>query len=173
MISRQRIDQRRKQRRHPPDQLTIPMEQERSRQLRYEHSLALWALREPIGRAIRTLQCEAYEITDEHCDTIVVAFHALQVAVRNCISILNGPDLTAEMRPYPVIMKLSSQHRILIDAQVLVENVRGQCRCGRLVTDPSGSYWHLRTYMFDVLREYQSLLGLLKQEVTVSQSSLA
>ncbi len=171
MISQQTVIQRRQRRKRQVDQLTIPIEQELSHRLRYEQYLALWALREPLAQALQAMRDEVYDITDRHCDTMVVAFQELLLAVKNCITRFNGTDLTAEMRPYFLIVKLSALHRILIDAQVLVENVRGQCRCRRLVLDQTGSYWHMRMYLHNVVREYQSLLKLLKQEhCTVSLS---
>ncbi len=174
MIAQQFIQQRQRQRRqrrkHRDDQLTLPMEQELSRSLHSEQYLVLSTLREPLVQAIHAVQDEVYDIMDEHCDTVVGAFQDLLQAVRNCITVLTGPDLPAEMRPYPLLVKLSALHRTLIDAQVMVGNVRGQCQCGRLATDPTGSYWHLRTYVRDVVRDYRSLLSLLQQEyAAVSQ----
>jgi hypothetical protein len=167
MISQQALVQRRRQRRkRQVDHLTIPLEQELSRNLHDEQYLALWTLRQPIACAVQAMRYEVYDITDEHCNVIVAAFQELQLAVRTCITVLNGPDLPVENRPYPLIMKLGALHRTLIDAQVVVGNVRGQCRCGRLTNDPTGSYWHLRMYLRDVVKAYQSLLNQLK---TVSQ----
>lgn len=165
MISQQVLIQRLRQRRkHQVDQLTIPIEQELSRSLHYQQYLALSALHEPIAAAIQAMRHEVYDITEAHCDTIVVAFQELLRAVGNCISVLSGPDLAAEKRPYPLLMKLSALHRTLIEVQVTVGNVRGQCRYGRLASDPTGSYWQLRSSLRNVARDYQSLLVLLKQE---------
>jgi hypothetical protein len=167
MISQKALIQRRRQRRkRQVDQLTIPIEQELSRSLHYQQYLALSALHEPIAGAIQAMRHEVYDITEAHCDTIVAAFQELLLAVRNCISVLDGPDLAAEKRPYLLIMKLSTLHRALIEVQVTVGNVRGQCRYGRLASDPTGSYWQLRSSLRDVVRDYQSLLVLLKQEHT-------
>jgi hypothetical protein len=168
MISQQTLAQRRRQwRKRQADQanqLTIPIEPERSRNVHQEQYLALCAFHQPIAEAIQTMR-SVYAITDAHCDTLVITFQELLLVVKNCISVLNGPDLVPEMRPYALIMKLTAFHRILIDAQVIARNVRGQCsQSGRLVNDPTSAYWHLRTYLRDVVRDYDRLLSLLKQE---------
>jgi hypothetical protein len=174
MISQQALVQRQRQRRkRQGDHLTIPLEQELSRNLHYEQYLALWALRQPVASAIQAMRYEVYGITDEHCDVIVATFQELLLAVRTCITVLNGPDLPVENSPYPLIMKLGALHRTLIDAQVVVGNVRGQCRCGRLTNDPTGSYWHLRICLRDVERNYQSLLNQLKTVSQPCQSAMA
>jgi hypothetical protein len=165
MISQQTLVQRRRQwRKRQADQFTIPIEQERSRNVHQEQYLALSAFRQPIASTIQAMR-SVYAITDGYCDTLAATFQELLLAVKNCISVLNGPDLAVEMRPYPLVMKLSALHRILIDAQVMTRNVRGQCsQYGRLANDPTGSYWNLRTYVCTVARDYHSLLSLLKQE---------
>jgi hypothetical protein len=172
MITQQALMQQRQRRKRQADQLTIPLEQELSRSLHSEQYHALSVLREPIAQAIHAMRYEAYDITDGHCDVIVTAFQELLLAVKSCMAVFNSPDISAELRPYALVMKLSALHRILIDAQVMVGNVRGQCRYGRLATDPTGSYWHLRTCLRDVVRDYQSLLSILKQEMAVSQSQI-
>lgn len=171
MISRQDLIRRRRQRRvRTADRLTLPLEQELARTFQHEQYLALTPLSEPIARAIVALRHEVYDINTEHCQTIVAAFQELQLAVQTSIAVLSGPYLSAEMRPYHLIMRLSAFHRILVEAQVLVESVRGQCAYGRLANDPTGAYWHLRMYVRDVVGNYRNLLALLDQEqISISQ----
>lgn len=153
---------------HKAGQLSLPMEQEMAQTLHHEQYLALWVIREPVTQAIQAVRYEIYAITDEHCDTIAAALRELLLAVRTCISVLSGPALSVEMRPYALVMRLAALHRVLTETQVTVRNVRGQCRYGRLASDPTGSYWHLRTSLHDVMRDYQSILCLLKQASSVS-----
>jgi hypothetical protein len=165
MISQHVLIQRRRQRRkRQVDQFTIPMRQGFSRSLCDQQYLALSALYGPITGAIEVMCHEIYEITEAHCDTIMAAFQELLPVVRNCISILSGPDWAAEKHPYLLVMKLSALHRTLIEGLVPVANVRGQCRSGHLASDPTGSYWQLRSSVRDAVRGYQNLLLLLTQE---------
>jgi hypothetical protein len=150
----------------PADHLTLPLEQELSRAFCQEHYLVLTTLDEPLAQAIQAMRSEVYDITSKHCDTIVAAFHTLQQAVHTCISVFDGPDLSAVVRPYQLIVKLSALYRVLAEAQVLVRSVRGQCLCGCLATDPTGAYWHLRQYLRTVVADYRSLLDLLGSKQT-------
>lgn len=169
MISQQVLRERRRQRRkRQVDQLTLSIEQELSRSLHYEQYLALSALQESIAGAVQAMHHEVDALTEQHCETMVAAFQELLHVIRNCIFVLNSPDLAVERRPYPLVMKLSALHHMLIDVQVTVGNARGQCRYGRLATDPTGSYWQLRSSVREVVRDYQSLLVLLMQEHTPS-----
>lgn len=116
MITQQALIQRRRQRRkRQADQLTIPLEKELSRNLHAEHYSTLSRLSEPIAQALYAVRYEVYDIADEHCDVIVSAFQELLLAVKPCISVFNGSDLPAELRPYALIVKLSALHRMLID----------------------------------------------------------
>jgi hypothetical protein len=174
MINQQTFFQRRRQRHlRQANQLTIPLEQEPASNVHDEQYRTLRALDKPLAQAIQTVRHEVYAITHEHCGTMVRAFQELVHAVQQCMSALESLNLPADMRPYHIRIQLSGWHRILIGAQILVHNVRGQCRYGCLATDPTGSYWHLRTCLHDVVRDYQRLIGQLTQEEQQYTSAIA
>jgi len=55
-------------------------------------------------------------------------------------------------------------HRELVEAQVLVKNVWGLCENGRLATDFTGAFWHLRQYLTQVSDDRRELLARLRVE---------
>jgi hypothetical protein len=171
MINQHAIFQRRKQRRqtHQADHLTIPLEQELSQNVYNTASGAFQAASVSLAQMIRVVRSnEINEITPAHCSTMEAAFPTMLQALKVCITALNGPDLAADMRPYTIIVRLSTLYRTVIGAQRLVKNVYGQCRSGHPESDPTGSYWHLRTCLRDIVRDYQRLASQLPQEQDIS-----
>jgi hypothetical protein len=108
------------------------------------------------------------KVMPDHCDELRTVFQAVQRVVQGSLDTLELPDMGLGERPYSLLLTLWSFHRVLVEALVLIESVRGQCACGRLAQDLTGSYWHLRDYFCVVLRKRRDMLMLLCVEAVLS-----
>ncbi|SRR5579883_1047262 len=116
-------------------------------------------LREPIAQIFEAMRLE--DFTSDRCDLIEPILQAMRLIVSASITVLSGPVVSAETRPYPLIMHLRLSTQNILGTVTLVRNVRGQCRWNNFANDPTGSYWHLRASLQDVVRDYHCLLALL------------
>ncbi len=133
-----------------------------------EQSMAFAALQQPLEDAALLLSHTVDEVTTDDCDEVGTVFQEVQHVVQGAIATFEERDLAPGVRPYPLLLKLWSLHRELVEAQVLVGNVRGLCESGRLATDFTGSYGHLRQYLKKVIRGRRELLALLGVEAVPS-----
>lgn len=157
MIAQQTLRGRQRRLRQQ-DQYTAPL-----RHTSEEQTNLLQALRVPLNRALCVVRIDQYELTVAHCDSVEQTLADLDGVVKRCLDVLSGPELSVKDRPYALLGRMSILSRLIREACVLTTSVRGQCRAGRLHTDPTGAYWHLRTHLHTVVTVYEEVIGGLKQ----------
>ncbi len=132
---------------------------------RQEQYLSFVVLREALDSAVVRLFQRREEMTPADCDAINGIFQEVQQAAQHALAALEAPDLECGARPYPLLLRLWSFHRMLVEAQVLVRGVRGLCARDRLSFDLTGMYPQLRASFRAIVRYYREILGGLAVEV--------
>lgn len=143
------------------------LEEELYRLRQHEQYLTLAGFQSGLHHGARILRGSVHDLEADHCDVLEALFQDVQRGVGRSILAFEAPDLALLTRPYALLLKLWLLHRELVEVQVLVRGVRGLCGRGRLATDPTGSYWHLRHALASIMRGHRALLVLLGVEVSV------
>src|SRR5712691_13527806 len=131
-------------RRSEPAVFAAPPEREGYHIRQQEQDIAFAALQQPLEDAVWLLSQAVDAVTADNCHEVGTILQEVQQVVQGAIGAFEGRDQALGVRPYPLLLKLWSLHRELVEAQVLVGNVRGLCQSGRLATDFTGAFWHLR-----------------------------
>ena len=144
---------------------TVPLDVELYRIRHQEHAIHFVALQQPLERAVTILRQDVHNVTPLQCDEVDDVCHEVLRVIQASIIAFESPDMHFGMRPYPLLLRLWSFHRTLVEALVLVESVRMLCEMRRLSNDWTGAYWHLRQYVKDIIRSRQGILALFGVEV--------
>lgn len=138
------------------------LETELYRVRRQEQFLAFAALQEQFAYAVAVLSQNVHDVVPEQCDDLDEVLLQVLSVVQSSLVALESPDMVLGTRPYSLLLKLWSFHRMLIETRVQVGGVCGQCRCGRLAVNFTGSYWHLKNSFRAILRNHRELMSLFE-----------
>ncbi len=136
----------------------LSLEQELLRLRIDQHALVLAASLHAVERARTEVRLSTLQ--PAQCDHMADALSALHVAVQRAIDDLDA--LGAAYRPFALLLKLRSLHRVLTEASVSLSGMRHLCEMGRLEHERSGCYWRWKQEYADMRRVCGEIVCLLR-----------